>query len=180
MPAKLKYPQLANKDWLENKYLVEHLSTVQIAQLVGGSVGAVSDWMKRHNIKARSIKDSLVARYPSGRSGNQAANWRGGRQIINGYAWMYIFNHPHAPKNRIQVHRLVMEKELGRYLKSDEVVHHIDGDKQNNALSNLVLKTRGEHVSDHFKAGHEVLHLRQQVKDLEATIDNIRKELAEC
>ena len=46
-------------------------------------------------------------------------------------------------------HRLVMEQVLGRALRSDEHVHHIDGDKLNNDPSNLVLLTNAEHQRLH-------------------------------
>ena len=36
-------------------------------------------------------------------------------------------------------HRLVMARSLGRPLLSHESVHHIDGDRKNNKLSNLQL-----------------------------------------
>lgn len=42
-----------------------------------------------------------------------------------------------------------MECELGRALRSDEVVHHIDGDNTNNNPSNLKLMTQSEHAKLH-------------------------------
>ena len=43
------------------------------------------------------------------------------------------------------LHRLVMEAELGRSLRSDEVVRHRDGDVLNNDPDNLVIVSREEH-----------------------------------
>lgn len=46
-------------------------------------------------------------------------------------------------------HQIIMEKHIGRKLKKDEVVHHIDGNKRNNEISNLLLTTRSEHAKIH-------------------------------
>lgn len=43
----------------------------------------------------------------------------------------------------------VMEQHIGRRLLPGEVVHHIDGNKKNNDISNLRLMTNGEHTSHH-------------------------------
>lgn len=51
-------------------------------------------------------------------------------------------------KNR-RVHVVIMEKIIGRKLKSDECIHHIDGNKTNNDASNLQLMTFKEHSSLH-------------------------------
>lgn len=47
-------------------------------------------------------------------------------------------------------HVLFAEQALGRKLKPDEVVHHIDRNKRNNSLDNLVVMTRSEHSRLHM------------------------------
>lgn len=49
----------------------------------------------------------------------------------------------------VRVHRYVMEQHLGRKLRSDEVVHHKDGNKQNNDISNLEIVSPSEHPYKH-------------------------------
>lgn len=48
-------------------------------------------------------------------------------------------------------HRVVMERHLGRKLKSNEIVHHIDKNKHNNDLKNLMVMTQSEHCALHLK-----------------------------
>lgn len=49
-------------------------------------------------------------------------------------------------------HRVIAEQMLGRKLKPDEVVHHIDGNKRNNEPSNLkVFKNQAEHARFHVE-----------------------------
>jgi hypothetical protein len=46
-------------------------------------------------------------------------------------------------------HRHIVETSVGRKLDRDEVVHHKDGDKTNNSLSNLEIMTLSEHSRMH-------------------------------
>ena len=58
----------------------------------------------------------------------------------NGYVWVYLPDHPNAMSNGyIYEHRLVAERFLGRFLRSDEQVQHKDGNPHNNIISNLTL-----------------------------------------
>ncbi len=67
-----------------------------------------------------------------------------------GYLVTRVRDHPNKNINsQVPYAHLVMEKHLGRYLNTNEMVHHKDGDKTNNDLPNLELMTIGEHVSLH-------------------------------
>lgn len=53
----------------------------------------------------------------------------------------------------VYIHRQVMEQKLGRKLKSNEVVHHIDENKLNNEPNNLELTNSKNHAKHHFPEG---------------------------
>ena len=83
--------------------------------------------------------------------GENNHHWRGGTFKDYGYILVLNIGHPFAnSRGYIRVQRLVMEKFLGRYLTPDEVVHHVDGNKENNVIENLMLfGSVGEHTKYH-------------------------------
>lgn len=88
--------------------------------------------------------------------GDRNHEWRGGRNVNkDGYILVYCPGHPNAVRpSRCYVleHRLVMSQHLGRPLKREEVVHHINKNKADNRLSNLVLySSNGDHLADELK-----------------------------
>ena len=80
------------------------------------------------------------------------AKTRKGYTYKEGYKLILMPEHPNAQSgNYVLEHRLVMEKHLGRYLERKELVHHINGIKDDNRLENLIVLTRTEHQSLHRK-----------------------------
>lgn len=99
---------------------------------------------KQHT-KESKIKISLST------SGNKNHMWKGGKRICNGYILILMHNYPSTDQQGyIPKHRFMMEQYLGRYLKPKEVVHHINGNKTDNRIENLMLfKNNGEHRKFH-------------------------------
>lgn len=62
----------------------------------------------------------------------------------NGYKVIYLDGN-----KSIKEHIKIMQDYIGRELRVDEVVHHIDEDRANNDISNLKLMTKGVHSRLH-------------------------------
>ena len=71
------------------------------------------------------------------------------REIINGYGYKLVrIDGKYQPE-----HRRVVENNIGRKLKRDEIVHNIDFNKQNNEFGNLhVFENTSEHIKCHMGA----------------------------
>lgn len=61
-------------------------------------------------------------------------------------------------RNSRHEHRVVAESMLGRPLLRGEIVHHIDGNKHNNAPENLQVMTQADHLRLHHA---EMWHARK-------------------
>lgn len=88
-------------------------------------------------------------------NGSQHPMWKGGRTILpNGYVSIVVgkddFFAPMRDRHgTVMEHRLVMAKNLNRCLLHWEVVHHINGIKDDNRIENLQLLPDGKyHLQD--------------------------------
>lgn len=78
--------------------------------------------------------------------GSKNHMWKGDKISRHANGYLYV----RGGRNRIALHRFVMEESIGRPLKKFETVHHIDGDINNCEISNLFLcESQGEHNKIH-------------------------------
>ena len=81
-------------------------------------------------------------------------------KITNGYKERYVgSSYPYRNTKWVREHIYVMENHIGKRIPKNMVVHHIDGVKLNNDLSNLMLMTVDEHNKCHGRIEKIVFEL---------------------
>lgn len=118
---------------------------------VDGCSGQVKTlgWCNKHYLRFRNGNMNA-----DGTSTGRERYWhnKGYRTYMRGYRKiMAPENHPYSDKDGyVLEHRLVMEAHIGRYLQPGEVVHHINGKRDDNRIENLQLRvSRKDHGHGH-------------------------------
>lgn len=78
--------------------------------------------------------------------------WKVKKLVSKGdYIYAVVPEHPKATKigKYVLFHRIIMENYLKRMLEDDEIVHHLNGNRYDNRLSNLELLRNVDHVRMH-------------------------------
>lgn len=162
------------------------LGEIAIAEDVGAPYGrrkviwhACEKCAKERWVETRASQPVSRWCYPCGRRAGKprgslprekSANWKGGRHVTSlGYIQVMVpMDDPLIcmadTRGRVYEHRLVVARAIGRPLRSEEQVHHLNGNKADNRLSNLAVASLAEHAAAHRR---EVLTLRARVQELE-------------
>jgi hypothetical protein len=124
------------------RYLLAGKTYTEIAIIMGKSINAIA------HAKSRYCRD--LGRQNQGMVRGEKHYLFNGHRTIDGAG--YVVN----TKTGQRVHREVMEEYLGRKLEPFELVHHCNGDTQDNRIKNLELTSRADHVRQfHPEVGKE-------------------------
>ena len=100
--------------------------------------------------------------------------WRGGRKLCAGYISVYLnpddpfFPMTNGWDNYVLEHRLVMAQHLERCLTSDELVHHLNGIRDDNRIENLSMVNRKDHPNKTF-----MYLLQERLRELEKKLKGV-------
>lgn len=139
------------KELLEQLYIVEGLSTRDVAQRLSVSKHTAAAWLREHNL-LRNLSEAWKVAVAHGRRNPHTVRGRGRQRYINrqGYVLAPLqrddFFYPMADKRGLVLeHRLVMAKRIGRCLHPWESVHHRNSKKADNREENLLIVLKGAH-----------------------------------
>ncbi len=103
--------------------------------------------MRQFYCDRRCARHAVVARAERRRI---PEDWRQSGTFMDrskGYVLAYAPDHPRATnRGYVYQHRLVMEEQLGRFLRTDEHVHHRNGKRWDNRPENLEVMDAREHA----------------------------------
>jgi len=104
----------------------------------------------------KGTKDATKPNSTSFKIGPEHPRWKG----VDAHYYVVPISKRVGP---IALHRDIMEKYLGRKLDHSEHVHHIDGDKHNNDIANLVVLSASEHARLHALDRHAKRRAEQRL-----------------
>lgn len=85
------------------------------------------------------------------------------RKIVSkgDYNYAVVPEHPFATdRGYVLEHRIVVENSLCRLLGPDEIIHHVNEQKKDNRIENLIVTSVAEHNRHHNSTGRTALLLR--------------------
>jgi hypothetical protein len=150
--TKLKVTDQQFHSMLKFKYEFQQLSINKLAREFDVSQNIIRKYLKKYKINLRNHKESN--KVSNSREKNH--KWKGGKRNHQGYVEIMIPDHPYANEcGYVYEHRHVIEQHIGRFLESNEVVHHINEIKNDNRIENLQLLSNEEHVRLHSLERHK-------------------------
>jgi transposase len=144
-----------NKHGLQRNPQRKPLNVSELARLFRGGT-TIKTLAQKYSVSEATIKNRLRER------GIQTDTFHKGYKVKDsGYIQVLLPNHPRADKSGyVPEHTLVMENHIGRYLKKNEVVHHINGVKGDNRIENLRLMTDFQHKCMHSGKERKIVDLQ--------------------
>lgn len=139
-------------EFLEKEYRENQKSFREIQKIIKIPNKKLSELLVKNGIKIRKGSFAVKTQWcgEKGKNRRETGFAKRKNKIISSDGYVMILD-KNNPQKRMREHVHLMEKSLKRSLKPNEVVHHKNGNKQDNRIENLGLMTESEHKSLHAK-----------------------------
>lgn len=112
------------------------------------------------------------------RSGVFNSTWKGGKIVDkNGYIRVLVpeLKHKRGASRYVLQHRLVVSEKVGRQLTSNEVVHHLNGIRDDNRPENLEIIEKSLDGKTNHETWTYSKALQKRIRDLELKLKEVTK-----
>ena len=143
----------------------------QLAEMLGWGRKQIHNFFLRH--------PEIPRNHQRGGLGERNGSWNGGQTTdADGYILIRAVDHPHANSGGyVREHRLVMEKEIGRYLIPQEVVHHRNEVTSDNRIENLeLLPDNSQNLRYAWLGKHHSQETKEKMSQSALQVWNQRKD----
>lgn len=160
-----------NKGVLAEMYVDRKMSIPDISKDTGIAKSTVRFYLLKQGVKLRSRSESIslvkhkLSAVHKGKKRVFTEEWKshiseGRKRYWDKRAKGYDIHNGYVRLSRGSdcgklEHVAIMEQTIGRRIRKDEVVHHINGNRSDNRIENLQLMTRSEHCRIHTQERHE-------------------------
>jgi len=157
-------------DRIRDLYLNKKYSPNKIGKYYHTSQEVIRRFLINHKVPLRNLSES--------RTGELSNQWKGGRRkIAQGYILVHApFHHRAMKTGYVFEHILIAEQKYGRPLEKMEIVHHLNGIKDDNRPENLVVLNKSDHhallISKEDSLIRRIKELEEENSQLKETLNN--------
>ena len=136
-----------------------------------------SSQLKKNGKDIKSFCKKCLPDYLKNLLAEDTAHWQGGKRKSRGYILFhkslvdekYHYLLSNSKKSYIWEHRLVVAMKLDRKLRADEIIHHLNGIKDDNRPENLEIVNSKNHERHTFEKilQKRIRELEKKIKELE-------------
>lgn len=163
-----------SREKLHKLYAIDGKTMKAISEELGIAVGKIHRLIHEYEIPVKKASDYEITEKQR-EAGRRAGSCKKGKTLSkeqrlkiseskkihkpghikhrsDGYRSLYYPDYPSSNNaGYVMEHVYIMEQHIGRQLRDNECVHHINFNRADNRIENLKLMTKSEHMSYHMK-----------------------------
>lgn len=157
------------RTWTNNEIelLLEHYNSLTNDELqkMFPNKTPLAIYKKAYALGLRKTQEIEFKNRSNARKGEKGSNWHGGKtKTSGGYKQIYMPGHHRADsRGYVLEHIFVFERETGIKIPNNCCIHHLNGEKCDNEITNLCMLTHSAHTILHHKGAKRTEETRQNI-----------------